>query len=214
MRRSKLAPEPSRTEMEHIVPVLIGVGLAASCGFRVFVPLLAMGVAAQCGLLTLAPGWEWIGSWPAIIAFAAATLAEIAGYYIPWVDNLLDTVASPAAVIAGIVTTAACITGMDPLLQWSLAIIAGGGAAGATQSLTVVARGASTAVTGGLGNFVVATLEWLAALFFAVLAIVAPVLALLLLAVALVWLLRWAQRRQQPVEHLGRVAGAETQSQP
>jgi hypothetical protein len=70
----------------------IGVGLAAACGFRIFVPLLAMAVAARADWLSLGEGFAWIGSTPAIAAFAIATLVEILGYCIPWVDNALDAI--------------------------------------------------------------------------------------------------------------------------
>jgi hypothetical protein len=167
--------------MEILISVLIGVGLSAACGFRVFVPLLVMGVAHRAGFLALSEGWDWIGGWPAIIGFSIATAVEIGAFYLPWLDNLLDSLATPAAVVAGIVVTAASVTDMHPFLRWSLAVIAGGGAAGIVQLTTVVVRGATTAVTGGLGNFVVSTLEWVLALAMAILAIIAPVIALILL---------------------------------
>src|SRR6266404_582426 len=96
--------------METLLSICVGIGLSAACGFRVFVPLLVMSIAALSGHLTLAHGFEWIGSYPALVAFAVATCLEIAGYYIPWVDNLLDTIATPAAIIAGTIITAAMVT--------------------------------------------------------------------------------------------------------
>src|SRR6266699_2021582 len=135
--------------METLLSICVGIGLSAACGFRVFVPLLVMSIAALSGHLTLAHGFEWIGSYPALIALSVATCLEIAGYYIPWVDNLLDTISSPAAIIAGTLITASVITDLSPFLKWTLAIIAGGGAAGIVQGTTVVARGASSVGTGG-----------------------------------------------------------------
>ena len=109
---------------EIILAVGVGVSLSAACGFRIFVPMLAISIAARSGHLTLAGGFEWIGSWPAIVTFSVATALEIAAYYIPWLDNLLDTIATPAAAVAGIIVTAACVDGMSPLLKWSLAVVA------------------------------------------------------------------------------------------
>src|SRR5215468_1906577 len=129
--------------MDTILGICIGIGLSAACGFRVFVPLLVMNIAALSGHLALAPGFEWIGSYPALIAFSVATCLEIAGYYIPWVDHLLDTIATPAAVVAGTLVTASLVTDVSPLVRWSLALIAGGGIAGMVQGTTVLARGAS-----------------------------------------------------------------------
>jgi hypothetical protein len=171
--------------METVLAISLGIGLSAACGFRVFVPLLVMSVASLSGHLTLAPGFQWIGTYPALVTFSVATVVEVGGYYIPWVDHLLDTMATPAAIVAGTVITAAMVSNMSPMLKWSLAAIAGGGAAGLVQGTTVVARGLSTATTGGLGNPFFATIELGGALFTSVLALLAPLLAVGLIAVAL-----------------------------
>ena len=102
--------------METLLSVCVGIGLSAACGFRVFVPLVVMSIAALTGHLTLAHGFEWVGSYPALVAFAVATCVEIAGYYVPWIDNLLDTIATPAAIIAGTLMTASLVTDLSPFL--------------------------------------------------------------------------------------------------
>lgn len=163
--------------MEGLLGLLIGVGLSAACGFRVFVPLLGMSVAAMSGHLTLSPGFEWIGSETAVVAFGVATLIEIGAYYIPWLDNALDSVATPAAVIAGTIVTASMVGDMSPFLKWSLAAIMGGGTAGIIQSGTVLLRGASSAFSGGLANPVVATGELAGASAITLLAILIPLVA-------------------------------------
>ena len=145
--------------------IMIGVALSATCGFRVFIPLLAVNIGTRVQdangqpLIELACWFDWLSSVIAMLVFLVATLFEIAGFYIPWIDNLLDTIASPASIAAGTVITASFITGMDPWLQWLLGVIAGGGAAGAVQAPTVVARASSTVTTGGLGNPIVASVE-------------------------------------------------------
>jgi hypothetical protein len=166
--------------MHIVLGLIIGIGLSAACGFRVFVPLLGMSIASLAGHLSLAPGFEWIGTWPALISFATATVLEIGAFYIPWLDNLMDTAASPAAVVAGTIITASQLGDASPLVKWSLAIIAGGGVCGVIQAGTVVARAASTGTTGGLGNFVVSTLELVAAFLMTVMAIVIPVIGLII----------------------------------
>ena len=171
--------------METFGSICLGIGLSAACGFRVFVPLLVMSIAALSGHLPLAHGFEWIGSYPALVAFSVATAVEIAGYYIPWVDHLLDTVATPAAIIAGTLVTASLLTDISPFVKWTLAIIAGGGAAGMVQGTTVVTRGASLAGTGGLANPLVATLELAGAVITSILALLVPVLVIVLLALFL-----------------------------
>ena len=182
--------------METILGIIVGVSLAASCGFRVFVPMLVMSIAVKAGQLELADGWNWIGSWPALIIFSVASLTEVGGYYIPWLDNFLDTISTPAAVVAGTIATAACVAEMSPAFQWSVAIIAGGGVAGTIQSTTVFARGASSFATGGFGNFVVATSELVMSIVMAVLAIVVPIVAAVLLVVVACFVARSVLRRR------------------
>jgi len=170
--------------METLFGLAVGVGLSAACGFRVFVPLLGMSIAAQAGYLALSPGFEWIGFREALVAFCAATAIEIAAYYIPWLDNLLDSLTTPLAVAASTVLTASLLGDIPPFLKWSLAVIAGGGVAAIVQSGTVALRAASTGVTGGLTNVLVATVELLASILTTVLAIILPLLAF----VAAIWL--------------------------
>ena len=109
-------------ETDLILSFCIGIGLSAACGFRVFVPLLIMSLAAHSGYLTLAPGFQWIGSPVALAAFSVATILEITGYYIPWLDHLLVALATPAAVVAGTIITASIVTDMSPFLRWTLAL--------------------------------------------------------------------------------------------
>src|SRR6059058_5562952 len=102
--------------MDTALSICVGIGLSAACGFRVFVPLLIMSIASLSGHLTLAASFQWIGTYPALLTFAVATLLEITGYFIPWVDHALDTIATPAAIVAGTIVTASVVTGMSPLL--------------------------------------------------------------------------------------------------
>ncbi len=181
--------------METALSIALGIGLAAACGFRVFAPLLVVSVAARADALSLGDGVSWIGSTPALIILIGATVAEVAAYYVPWLDNLLDTIATPAAVIAGAVLAASVVTGMDPWLKWTLVAIAGGGVAGAVQVSTATARGASTVLTGGLGNAGVASAELAGSVALSVLSIVWPLLALVAVALLLLLVARWRARR-------------------
>ena len=145
--------------MEPVLAIFIRIGLAAACGFRIFVPFLVISVAANSGHLALSPGFEWIGTEVAIATFLVATILEIGAYYVPFLDNLLDSVATPASFIAGSVVMASMVSDFSPYLQWALAIIAGGGVAVSVQSLSTIARLTSSATTGGLGNPLLSTVE-------------------------------------------------------
>ncbi|HEY9725106.1 MAG TPA: DUF4126 domain-containing protein [Chroococcales cyanobacterium] len=175
--------------MDTLLSICIGIGLSAACGFRVFVPPLVMSMAALFGHLTLSPNFEWMGSYPALIVLAVATCIEIAAYYIPFVDHLLDTIATPMAIAAGTVVTASLIPDADPMLQWTVALIAGGGSAGTIQAFSGIARLASTVMTGGLGNALISTIEAIGSIVLSWLAIAVPVFAVCVVAVLLVFTL-------------------------
>jgi hypothetical protein len=175
------------SETDLVSSIVLGVGLAAATGFRVFLPLLVVSVAAYTGYLPLDHGFAWLGTPAAVIMLATATVAEILAYYIPGVDNLLDTLATPAALVAGTVVAAAVITDLPPMLKWTAAVIAGGGVAGITQGVTAILRAKSTVFTGGLGNMVISTAEFGGALLVSLLALAAPIAALVLVIVFL-WL--------------------------
>jgi uncharacterized protein DUF4126 len=156
--------------------------------------MLVMSVAAYSGHLTLSSGFAWLATPPALVMLSVAALLEILAYYIPGVDNLLDTIATPAALIAGTVVSAAVMTDLPPIVKWTTAVIAGGGAAGLTQGFTSLLRAKSTLTTAGLGNHLVATGEIGAALALSLLSLAAPLLAVVLVAL-LCWLAVRAMRR-------------------
>jgi hypothetical protein len=164
--------------MNTLESIVIGIALSAACGFRIFVPPLVMSVAAIYGHLPLSPGFEWMGTYPALYAFGIATIIEIGAYYIPLVDNLLDTVATPTAIAFGTWIAAALLPNTDPLLKWTMAVLAGGGSAGIIQALTSFTRLSSTALTVGLGNSVITTIEAITAFALSGLAIFMPLLAI------------------------------------
>lgn len=189
------ADTKGRNGMENIFPVAIGIGLAAACGFRVFVPLLILNLAALSGHLTLPADFAWIGGTYATMAFATATVLEIIGYYIPWLDHVLDTIATPAAVIAGTVTTAAMITDISPFLKWTMALIAGGGIAGLVQASTVAVRAKSTIATAGTANPIFSTMELAGSIIVALLAVFVPILGLVLIGIFFIWIVRKILKR-------------------
>lgn len=180
--------------MDTILSIALGIGLSAACGFRVFVPLLIISGAALSGHVGLSTGFEWIGTIPALIAFATATVLEILAYYIPWLDHLLDTIATPAAVVAGVVASASVFTDVSPLLRWTLALIGGGGIAGLVQGATVLTRLKSTALTGGLGNSILSTAELFGSIATSLLALLVPVICVIVILVGILFVFLSARR--------------------
>jgi hypothetical protein len=179
---------------ETLLGIAAGIGLSAACGFRVFVPLLVMNLAALTGHLHLSSGFEWIGNYYATIAFGTATIVEILAYYIPWLDHILDLIASPAAIIAGMVVTASVVMDISPFLKWTLAIIAGGGAAAIVQGVTVALRTKSSFMTAGAGNVLVSSAELAGSIITALLAIIVPILCLILIATLCIFVIWKAGR--------------------
>jgi len=172
---------------DFALSIVLGIALAAATGFRVFLPMLIVSGTAYTGHLSLDNSFAWLGTPSALTMLGVAALAEILAYYIPVIDNLLDTLATPAALVAGTVVSAAVMTDVPPMVKWTAAVIAGGGIAGLTQGVTAMLRAHSTVLTGGLGNPVIATTELGAALIMSFLAMVAPAVAIALIILFL-WL--------------------------
>lgn len=192
---------------EIITAVLLGIGLSASSGFRVFVPLLATSLATHFGWFPnlITNHFEWMGTWPAIIAFGSASVLEILAYYVPIVDNALDTIATPLAVGAGALLTTSFLPMENEMAKWVLGLIVGGGTAGVVQSGTVLTRLLSSKATLTAGNPVVATGESTAAVTGSVMSLLLPIIAGVIALIVVIFMLRyvvkswskWQQMRQQ-----------------
>lgn len=178
-----------------VVALATGMGLAAASGFRVFVPMLGMGLAIRAGHVDAGADWAWLAEPLTLVVLCVAVVAEVGGYFVPWFDNALDTLATPSAVVAGTVLTALMLGDAPAILQWALAIVAGGGTAGLVQTGSVVARAASTGTTGGLGNPIVAIGELLLSATFTILSMVLPLVAVGALLGAVVVGVRYRRRR-------------------
>lgn len=181
-----------------LVSIALGIGLAASAGFRIFLPLFALSLSAHFQLWPVNESWQWLGSTPALVILGAATLAEICAYLVPFVDNLLDTLAVPLAGLAGTAVMVSTTAGLSPEITWALAVIAGGGAAAAVKSTAAATRAVSTAGTGGLGNPVLSAAETGTAAAMSALSLFLPfaaAAAVLLLAAALWFALRRLRRK-------------------
>ena len=173
---------------DTIFSILVGIGLAASVGFRIFIPLLALSLASYFNVIPLNESWQWVGSSAAIIILGVATLVEIFAYFIPILDNLLDTIAVPLAAFAGTAVMVATVSNLDPTFTWALAIIAGGGTAAAIKGSTSTTRLASTTATAGITNPLISTVETGTSIIMAVFAIFIPIIAIILILI-IFWIL-------------------------
>lgn len=166
--------------LPYILSSFIGIGLAAASGFRVFLPLFAVSLASYLGWIPMNDNFQWLSGLPTLIVTGVATLVEILAYYIPVVDNFLDTVTVPLATVAGSVLFASQFIELGTFPQWALAIIAGGGTAATIAAGFAGTRAASTATTAGIGNNVIATTETAGAGLMSVLSIFLPVIAFII----------------------------------
>lgn len=170
----------------YIVSAFFGIGLAAATGFRVFLPLFAVSLSSYLGWIPMSDNFEWLAGLPTLIMTGIATVAEILAYYLPFVDNLLDSIAIPLSTVAGSVLFASQFADLGTFPQWALAIIAGGGTAATISSGFAGLRAASTATTGGTGNFIVGSTETAGAGFMTIISMLAPVIAFVLSIILLV----------------------------
>ena len=177
-----------------LLSIALGIGLAAATGFRVFIPLLVAGAAARADWIPLSEGFSWLASTPALITLASAALAETLAYCLPGVDHVLDVLAAPAAVAAGVVGSAAVMTEIPPSALWPIAIIAGGGVAGLTKGSSALLRAKTGVATLGVGNPVVSTAETAGAAVLSLLAIALPILCVIVVIALLIWVVRSTRR--------------------
>lgn len=179
---------------DTLLSIFLGIGLAASVGFRVFLPLFALSLVSHFGVWELNESWQWVGSLAAVITLGVATIVEIIAYYIPYLDNLLDSIAIPLAAIAGTAVMVSTVADLDPVITWSLAIIAGGGTATAIAGSSSATRLTSTATTGGLGNPVVSTLETGTAITLSIFSIFLPVVGFILVLIVIFFIFRFYKK--------------------
>lgn len=160
--------------------LLLGIALSATCGFKVFVPTLLVSIGARAGWIELSSSFTWLESWPAILLLGTATIVEILTYYIPIVDNFIDTIAIPASVVAGtIIVASTMVADISPIMKWVLAIVAGGGSAAAVKTTSAAVKGISSMATAGFGNVIMNTLETICSILCSILALIFPLLVIL-----------------------------------
>lgn len=183
--------------MNALIGLCIGVGLSSSTGFRILVPFACLSAASLYGGFDLPSNMAWLNSYPAFIGLLVGTFIEVAAFYIPWINDALDTVEFPAAVIAGTYLTGNFAADLPTLLQWSVALAAGGGTAGAIQGMTGITRLASNSATGGCASPITASIEWLSALILAILSITLPLLAIVLVVGVVVFALTKLKKQRR-----------------
>lgn len=166
----------------YLIPTLLGIGLSAACGLRVFFPLFLVSLLGYLGKLSIGESFLWLAQLPAVITFGVASVVEIVAYFIPLIDNLLDAVTIPSSIVSGIVLFASIFPENESLIKWVMAVMAGGGTAGLVSSVTSLTRLKSTAFTAGLGNPLIAFSETVGSIIISVLSVLFPLFVILVIA--------------------------------
>ena len=186
-----------------LVAISLGLGLAAASGFRVFLPPLLLSGAINIGIVEPSGQLEMLDGWMSFSVLLLAVILEIGSYLIPWLDNVLDVVASPAAVVAGIAMMGSVIgaeTSFDPIVQWTMAIVGGGGVSGTVQAGTVATRAVSTGTTRGLANPIISVFEAIMAIVVTLLALLAPLFCLIVVIIGTVYASKLILRQRSKIK--------------
>lgn len=170
--------------MELLSGLLSSLGLSGAAGLNAYIPLLLVGLLSRFGVMDLAQPFDLLGSTWVLVGIGVIGLLDFVGDKIPGVDHLLHLAGSVVNTAAGAVLFAAQtgVADVPPALSMALGLIVAGG----VHATRTAVRPVATATTGGLGNPVVSTVEDGTSLLLSVLAVFAPVLAVILLAAVVV----------------------------
>ncbi len=139
---------------EPIAAVIVGLLLSLSAGVRVTLPLLAVNLLAFYHEITLPGNLAWLGSEPTLIILSVACAAETLVHFVPAAGTWIKAMATPLAFVAGTLLMAVPLGDKNPLYQWTLAAVVGGGAATLTHLGVTGARAATSPLNvASLGTF-------------------------------------------------------------
>jgi O-antigen ligase len=173
--------------IDQVFVFLVGIGLAAAVGLRIFIPILVVSIFAYTGNLTLSTYFTWIGYLPILILLIILSIIEVIAYYVVWLDNYLDAIEHPLSIISGIIIIGAVITEFNPYLKWLLALLIGGAVSGTINASTSLIRLKISAETGGSKNFILSTTEAVIAVILSITSIYYPFIAGLITALAIIY---------------------------
>lgn len=181
-------------DVDLLLALATGVGLAAACGLRAFLPLLAVGLAAHFGLLPLRPELAWLSQPAALWALGTASALELIGDKVPVLDHALDTLGTFLRPAAAWIGSYAILQGWGAPWAQLFALAMGAGAL-AVHGAKASTRVGSSALTLGAANPVLSVLEDVFSFTLVLLAVLVPLLALAVVALFVVVAARLFRRR-------------------
>jgi len=192
-----------------MLELLTGAGLAAAAGLNAYIPLLVMGLAGRLDWIQLPAGWTWLENEWVLLIIGVLLVVEIVADKVPAVDSVNDwiqTVVRPASggiVFAGGIGTSTVAVD-DPETFFSsgawVPVVIGIGLALLVHLAKMAVRPIANLGTAGIAAPVLSTAEDGVSFVLVVLALVAPLLVLLglaLMVVGFVLLVRAVRRRRR-----------------
>lgn len=152
------------------INILLGLALATATGFRIFLPMFFLSLASHFEWIALPEKLSWLEGETALIVLGMAMVIELVSYLIPGVDNIMDVIDTPIAVIVGVLVVFSVVE-VNLMMEWILAIVIGGVVPAVLKAFKATIRGAITVMTGGLGNGFFSVFEALSSMFIVVVAI-------------------------------------------
>lgn len=185
--------------MEALMTILAAFGLSASAGLNAYIPLFIIGIVAHYfpQAFTLNPPYDWIANPWFLIVLGVLIIIEFLADKVPainHINDLIQTFIRPAAGAIAFAASAKVVTDVHPLL----ALVCGLLIAGSVHTVKAAAvRPAVTATTGGAGNVPVSLAEDIVATIVSILSVLLPVLATILIVLAISLMLWWWFERRR-----------------
>jgi hypothetical protein len=176
-----------------VLALASGIGIAAACGLRAFLPLFVVGLAARAGWIQLHAGSTWLASDAALWSLGIATALEIAADKVPVVDHALDVIGTVLRPASGVVGGYAMLKGWGAPWAPIVSVALGAGAL-AVHGAKAKTRLGSSVTTLGHANPALSVLEDVTTVGLLAAAILAPLAVLVLLAL-LAWIVARLRRR-------------------
>ncbi len=170
--------------------VLLGICLSAAAGFRIFIPFLVLSVTSYLGWIDYGSAASWLVSLPFLIGFGFVAAMEIAIYYNPWIDNMLDLISTPLSFFAGVILMLSVMPDINFILKCVIGIVCGGGTALNIRLLSLKARALSSFFITGIGNRIITTIETVSSVIISILAIYTPFAAVILVCFIVFYFLK------------------------
>ena len=169
--------------MDLYLKILIGLGLSAASGFRLFVPFAILSIFSISGIYNTTSTPFIFSSDLFLVIFIILSVSEVLLFYNPWIDNMLDLISTPASIFSGIILTYFVLYDMEIYLRLLISVILGGLVSLNVQLLTVKARSSTSIFSKGNGNQIVSTIENISSIFISILVLKFPLAGIFVSAI-------------------------------